>query len=666
MSSSQTTASPYGSWKSPITSDLIVAGTLRLDEPRFDTGGSSCFWLEGRPTEGGRYVLVNEEGQDVIPKGFNVRTRVHEYGGGSYIIHNKNTVYFSNFADQRIYTCNAAAAANGKGEETPPKPLTKETENCGLRYADYEMDETRNRILVVREDHTLEGKEAVNTIAAVSLADGSETVLAQGHDFYSSPKLSPDGKSIAFFTWDHPNMPWDGTQLWVARVLDDDSGKLDEPQLITGGANESVQQPTWSPDGTLYFISDGCKAEGACAGWWNIYRHVNGKNEVVCPKPVEFGVPHWRFDTPTFGFVSADTLVCTFSESGKAVLATLDTKTLEMTRIDNPYHSTHSIRVATDGTVLMDTGSPTIPACIVKMSLNSNDSKILKSSSDVDIDSGYLSVPEIVEFPTENNKTAFGLYYSPTNKDFVAPEGDLPPLIVQIHGGPTSSTSSVFNLKNQYWTSRGFAILDVDYGGSTGYGREYRDRLKLNWGIVDVDDCCNGAKFLEQQKKADGKRLCVQGGSAGGYTTLAALAFRNDFSGGASYYGVADCEVLASDTHKFESRYLDSLMGPYPEKKQVYIDRSPIHAVDKLSCPVIFFQGDEDKIVPPNQAELMVEALKKNNLPVAYILYEGEQHGFRQAKNIKRTLDGELYFYSRVFKFELADKVDPVEIDNLD
>ena len=658
--------SPYGSWKSPITSDLIVAGTLRLQEPRFDDHGKNedaCFWLEGRPTEGGRYALVMGDGPDspvdVIPKEFNVRTRVHEYGGGGYLIH-KGTLFFSNFADQRIYT--QPISTNGA-----PTPLTQETENCALRYANYEMDERRYRLLCVREDHTGDG-EAVNSIVAISLSDGSQTVLAQGHDFYSSPKLSPDGKSIAFFTWDHPNMPWDGTKLWVASVMDDDSGLLSEPKLITGGDNESVQQPMWSPDGILYFISDGCKAEGSCSGWWNIYRNVNGKNEAVCPSPrSEFGVPHWVFDTPTYGFVSAETLVCTFSESGQKVLATLSTKTLEMSRIDHPYHSTHSIRVAANGTVLLDAGSPTIPSCIVKLSLNDPAShQILKSSSDVHVDTGYLSVPEIVEFPTENSQTAFGLYYPPTNKDFVAPDGDLPPLIVQIHGGPTSSASSAFNLKNQYWTSRGFAILDVDYGGSTGYGRAYRDRLKGNWGIVDVDDCCNGAKFLEEQQKADGKRLCIHGGSAGGYTTLAALAFRNDFSAGASYYGVADCEVLASDTHKFESRYLDSLIGPYPEKKQTYIERSPIHAVDKLSCPVIFFQGDEDKIVPPNQAELMVEALKKNKLPVAYILYEGEQHGFRQAKNIKRTLDGELYFYSRVFKFDLAEPVEPVEIDNLD
>ena len=635
---------PYGSWKSPITSDLIVAGSIRLGEIRLD--GQNVYWSEGRPTEGGRNAIVCRtaagETIDLAPMPLNARTRVHEYGGGAYMVA-EGTVYFSNFADQRLYRQTSGS---------DPEPLTPE---APLRYADAILDKTRNRLICVREDHQEEGHEPINTIATVPLNGGEAQVLVSGSDFYAFPRLSPDGSQLAWICWNHPNMPWDGTELWVAAVQAD--GSLSEPQKIAGGLTESIFQPEWSPDGTLYFVSDR-------TNWWNLYRYQDGKTEAICPKDAEFGLPLWVFGMTTYGFESAESLICTYVEAGIQYLARLNTQTLELTTIETPYSSIGGLQV-TSGIAAFVGGSAIAPSTIVHLDLTTGQTEALRYSSTLKIDADYLSVPQTIEFPTENGKTAFGFFYAPQNKDFQAPTGDKPPLLVKSHGGPTAATSASFSPSIQYWTSRGIAILDVNYGGSTGYGREYRERLKGNWGIVDVDDCVNGAKYLAEQGLVDGDRLCIDGGSAGGYTTLAALTFRDTFKAGASFYGVSDLEALAKDTHKFESRYLDGLIGAYPEQIEIYTARSPIHAVDRLSCPVIFFQGDEDKIVPPNQAEMMVDALKAKGLPVAYVLFEGEQHGFRKAENIKRTLDGELYFYSRVFNFSLADAIEPVAIENL-
>jgi dipeptidyl aminopeptidase/acylaminoacyl peptidase len=637
---------PHGSWKSPITSDLIVQGTIRLGEIRLD--GDDIYWSEGRPLEGGRSVVVRRTPDgttsDITPTGFNVRTRVHEYGGGSYIVADK-TVYFSNFADQRLYR---------QSIESEPQPLTPE---ANLRYADAVTDRQRNRLICIREDHTASEREAVNTVVAVSLSADSPTagdVLVSGNDFYSSPRLSPDGSQLAWLTWNHPNMPWDGTELWVAEVKE--NGELGDRHLIAGGLTESVFQPEWSPNGVLYFVSDR-------TNWWNLYRWQNGQVEPLCQKAAEFGLPHWVFGMFTYGF-DRDSLICTYTEDGIQHLARLNLQSLELSEIETPFASIGGIQVAPEHAVF-GAGSPTTPGVIARLDLKTGQTEVLRRSSETEVDPGYLSVPETVEFPTENGLTAHAFYYPPKNRDFQAPSDERPPLLVKIHGGPTAATSATFNLGIQYWTSRGIAILDVNYGGSTGYGRDYRERLKGNWGIVDVDDCVNGAKYLVERGEVDGDRLTIDGGSAGGYTTLAVLAFRDTFKAGASYYGVSDAAALAEDTHKFESRYLDGLIGPYPERQDLYRERSPIHHTDQLSCPVIFFQGDEDKIVPPNQAEKMVEALKAKGIPVAYVLFEGEQHGFRKAENIKRSLDTELYFYSRVFGFELADPVEPVEIANL-
>jgi dipeptidyl aminopeptidase/acylaminoacyl peptidase len=636
---------PFGSWRSPITSDLIVSGTIGLGGVNFD--GEDIYWLEGRPTEGGRTVLVRSTTDgtitDVTPTPFNVRTRVHEYGGGAYLIVNQ-TIYFSNFADQRLY------------KQTPnskPQPLTQDSQR---RYADAIVDRQRNRLICVCEDHGKIDREPENSLVSVDLETGEVERLVSGSDFYCSPRLSPDGSQLAFISWNHPNMPWDGTQLWVVKIEED--GSLDTAKCIAGGVNESICQPEWSPDGKLYFSSD-------FTGWWNLYRYCqDGTAEPLYPMEAEFGYPHWVFGESIYGFASATRLICTYTQHGCWYLASLDTETKTLQPIKIPDTSIAYLQVQ-EKQIIFIGGSPTEPTAIVKLDLDTEKRTVLKRSSELTIDAGYLSTPEAIAFPTEQGLTAYAWYYPPQNRDYQAPEGELPPLVVKSHGGPTAAAAATFNLRIQYWTSRGFAFLDVNYGGSTGYGRDYRQRLDQQWGLVDVDDCVNGAKYLVQQGKVDGERLAIAGGSAGGYTTLAALTFRNTFKAGASYYGVSDLEALVQDTHKFESRYLDRLIGIYPEEKAIYEARSPIHFTDRLSCPVIFFQGLEDKVVPPNQAERMVAALQAKGLPVAYVAFAGEQHGFRRAENIKRTLDGEFYFYSRIFKFHPAEAIDPIEILNL-
>jgi dipeptidyl aminopeptidase/acylaminoacyl peptidase len=624
-----------------------VKGTIGLSQPRI--AGDDVYWIEMRPSERGRQVIVRRsatgEMSDLNPPEFNARTRVHEYGGGDYLIHD-STVYFSNFEDQQLYQQAAGGA---------PKRITNESNHDQLRYADAVMDGARNRLITVREDHRQQDREAQNTIAAVAIDGNSETVLVSGNDFYSSPRVSPDGSQLAWLTWNHPNMPWDGCELWIADMAAD--GSLSNHRLIAGGLRESIFQPEWSPDGTLYFVSDR-------SGWWNIYRAAGDGTECLCAMEAEFGVPQWVFGLSAYAFESAERIVCTFAEKGLWELGAIDTRTRSFERIDTGFTDIFYVQ-ATTGRAVFIAGSPREPLSIIEMNLKSLETKVLQRGANLEIDEGYISEPEVIEFPTENGLTAYGFYYAPKNLDFDGPADEKPLLLVKSHGGPTSAAVAIVMPTIQYWTSRGIAVLDVNYGGSTGYGREYRERLRGNWGIVDVDDCVNGAKFLAGRGDVDADRTVIDGGSAGGYTTLCALTFRDYFKAGASYYGVSDLEALEVDTHKFESRYSRSLVGPYPERKDLYFERSPIHFTNQLSCPLIFFQGLEDKVVPPNQAEMMVDALRDKRLPVAYVAFEGEQHGFRRAENIKRSLDGELYFYSRVFGFELAEPVEPVTIENL-
>ena len=639
---------PYGTWKSPITSDLIVKETISLSQPCID--GSDIYWIEMRPSERGRQVIVRHSADgtrtDINLPEFNARTRVHEYGGGDYVVH-EGTVYFCNFTDQQIYRQEPSGT---------PQRLTNQTADDRVRYADAIVDAKRNRLICIREDHRTEGKEAENCLVAVNINDAAEVVLAAGNNFYSSPKLSPDGKRLAWLTWNHPNMPWDGCELWAGKL--DDEGSINDQKLIAGGPRESIFQPEWSPDGVLYFVSDR-------SGWWNIYRDTNGAHECLVEMHAEFGAPQWVFGMSTYAFESTDRIVCAFVEQGIWHLATIDTQTKQFEPVETPFTDISYVR-ASAGRAVFRAASPTQSSGIIEMNLNTRERQVLKRGSATNVDSAYFSEATPIEFPTENGLTAHGFFYPPRNPDFVGPENERPLLLVKSHGGPTSATIAILTLSTQYWTSRGVAVLDVNYGGSTGYGRAYRERLNGTWGVVDVDDCVNGAKFLASRGDADGDRSMIDGGSAGGYTTLCALTFRDYFKAGASYYGVSDLEALELDTHKFESKYSNGLVGPYPERKDLYIERSPIHFADRLSCPVIFFQGLEDKVVPPNQAEMMVEALCEKGLPVAYVAFAGEQHGFRRAENIKRALDGEFYFYSRVFGFEPADHIKPLTIENLD
>lgn len=635
----------YGSWESPITAELIVQETISLSQPRFDN--QNIYWIEMRPKEGGRNVIVKRCGDgaifDITPAEFNARTKAHEYGGGDYIVH-EGIVFFSNFLDQRLYV-------QAPGEM--PSPITSE-EDC--HYADAVMDKRFNRLICVQEDHGNNRKGVINSIISIDLkSPHTVKTLISGNDFYASPRISSDGRRIAWITWNHSNMPWDGTELWSADI--DAHGDLINKQCLAGGPEESIFQPEFSPDGELFFVSD-------ISGWWNLYKIHNGKSVAIIQMQAEFGMPQWVFGMSTYAILSEDRIVCAFNQKGIWTLAEINQNKKSLDIIKTLYSDIGYLK-AGDNQVVFIGGAYNQFRSIVLFNYKSSGIDILRSSNKVSIDESYLSVPEAIEFSTGNKSFAHAFYYPPKNKDFSAEIDEKPPLLVMSHGGPTSASSNVLNLRIQYWTSRGFAVIDVNYRGSTGYGRKYRQELKNNWGIFDVQDCVNAASFLIEKGLADENKIAIRGGSAGGYTTLCALTSSSVFKAGASYYGVSDLEALTRETHKFESHYLDGLIGAYPAQALVYKQRSPINHIDQLTTPIIFFQGMEDKVVPTAQAEMMVDVLKAKGLPVAYVLFEGEGHGFRSAENIKRSLNSELYFYSRVFKFNPADIIEPVAINNL-
>jgi len=664
-----TFVAPYGTWASPIAAQTVAEQGLRLGFVACD--GDDVYWLEGRPQEGGRNVLVRRGADgivaDVTPADHNVRTRVHEYGGGAYVVH-RGVVHYSNFADQRIYRTSVSSRTSLKGSSyshsmtDSPTAITPEGKYF---YADATIDERRRRLICVREDHTHEGREPVNTLVSIPL-DGEPNaghVLASGYDFYSTPRLSPDGSRLCWLSWRHPQMPWDGTELWVATITA--PGTLDNLELVAGGPHESIFQPGWSPGGTLYFASDR-------TGWWLLYG-CDVRPEPFETKPVlrqspaeaEFGRPQWMFGWTTWACGDERQMLAAYVRRGRSSLAAIDVERGTLTDIATPFEPLEWVTMSSSHAVYVG-ASPSHAAAVVRTDLMTGATEILRSSSSLSIDRRHVSMPEAVEFPTEGGVSAHAFYYPPCNAEYHAVPSDLPPLIVISHGGPTTQTKAVLDLQVQFWTSRGFAVVDVNYGGSSGYGREYRQRLNGHWGIVDVDDNINAARYLVEQGRADPRRLIIRGGSAGGYTTLAALTFHPEvFRAGASYYGVSDVEALAKDTHKFESRYLDTLIGPYPDEKEVYRERSPIHFIDRLSCALILFQGLEDRVVPPDQSERMAHAVRAKGLPVAYLAFEGEQHGFRRAETIIRCLEAELYFYGAVFAFTPAGSLAPIEIDNL-
>jgi len=647
------TTAPYGTWSSPITAAMVAGSAVSLSEPWIEDG--VVYWLERRPEEGGRGVVVRggpfDDARDVTPAGFNVRTKVHEYGGGAYFVH-RGVLFFSNFEDQRLYRQEAGA---------DPVAITADTDGRH-RYADGRMLGDGRTIVCVRERHEGSGRpdEVLNELVVLG-SDGSTepTVVASGRDFYAAPRPSPDGSTLCWLEWDLPWMPWDGTELWIAAIGAD--GSLSDRRRVAGAVpGEAIVSPAWSPAGELHFVSDR-------TGWWNLYRARADDVRPLSKMDAEFGWPMWVFGESPFAFLSDGRIACLWEQGGVQHVSVLDPESGELIDLDLPHSAIQGpYLVAAGSQIVFIGGAPTIPEQVVSLDFGTRAVEVLAASADVEIEPGYLTEPVAIEFPTDGGVTAHALFYPPRNRDFTAPDGELPPLIVASHGGPTGESVASFDLEIQYYTSRGFAVVDVNYGGSTGFGREYRERLYGQWGVVDTVDCINAAKHLAAEGLVDGSRLCVRGGSAGGYTTLCALTFHDDFAAGASYYGIADLVPFATgDTHKFESRYEHMLVGPWPEAEELYSARSPINFVDRLSCPVIVLQGAEDEVVPPTQAELMVNALRAKGLPYAYLLFEGEQHGFRKAENIARSIEAEVSFYAAVFGFALGDQVEPVEIHNL-
>ena len=645
---------PYGTWRSPITAAMVAAQGVRLGAVAID--GDDIYWLEGRPAEGGRSVLVRRSAdgrvQDVTPPELNVRTRVHEYGGGAYAVQD-GVAYISNFTDQRLYRVPTRVAG-------APKPITPAGK---WFFADAVIDTARDRLVCVREDHSNPGAEPVNalvSIATKATEPNAGVVIASGYDFYSTPRLNADGSRLSWICWRHPQMPWDGTELWIAQVAAD--GQLENAVRIAGGDAESVYQPGWLPDGSVCFASDR-------DGWWRLYvwdAH-NGTRPILSEAPprTEFGRPEWVFGTATWASAGEDRLAAAFVRDGRWGLSVIDLHTRTLTEVPTALEPLDWLKATATHAVLV-AASPTQAEAVVRLDLKTGRSEVLRGLPPA-IDPAWVSVPKAIEFPTSDGQSAHAFYYPPCNPDYASSDAERPPVLVIGHGGPTTATRDTLDLRIQFWTSRGFAVADVNYRGSSGYGRAYRRRLDGQWGLADVADIVNVTKYLAGSGDADSNRLIVRGGSAGGYSTLAALTFHPDvFRAGASYYGICDLEVLARDTHKFESRYLDSLVGPYTAARGEYRARSPIHFVDRLACALILFQGLEDKVVPPNQSEMMADAVRRKGLPVTYLTFPGEQHGFRRAETISRCLEAELYFYGAVFGFAVAGVIDPPAIDNLE
>ncbi len=633
---------PYGSWKSPISGKSLVQSSLRLGQIQID--GDSVYWTEGRPLEKGRTALMRwspDEIKEISPAKSDVRTRAHEYGGGAFVCDN-NSCYYVNNSDQQVYEI----LENGKSRQV--------THHLEYRFADIILDQSRRLLYAVGENHS-DSKNIKNCLTSITLDEGVMQIIAEGHDFYSNPQLSPDASQILFLTWDHPNMPWDATQLHLARLNDD--GNLGGSEIIAGGQNESVFQPLWDPDGSIYFVSDR-------NDWWNIYRYSNAQSSCVLEMQAEFGLPQWVFGMSTYTVLNSGDLMATFSDLSGSHLIRIDVSQSTFTEIETPFSHIDQVR-GTKKLVAFLGYTDSQPGEIVYMDLEFESSITVRLAAQIDINESYISKAQHISFESAPDQLTHAWYYPPKNPVYEAPIKELPPLIVLSHGGPTGHSSGAFNLAIQYWTSRGFAMVDVNYSGSTGYGRSYRERLKGNWGVCDVQDCVAAANFLADDGHVDRDRLIIKGGSAGGYTTLAALTFMDVFKAGASYYGVSDLTLLALESHKFESRYLDSLVGPYPEEQQLYYDRSPLNFADQLNCPVIFMQGLEDPVVPPNQAESMVAALEKNGIPVAYLPFEGESHGFRQSTTLIKAIESEYYFYTRIFGIDPSGAMEPIEIHNL-
>jgi len=641
---------PHGSWRSPITLDL-VASEGAVSYGFFDVSDEGLYWTESRPEEQGRIALVFQahdgEPVDVVPPGFNVRTRVHEYGGGAWF-RDGHTVYCSSFDDSHLYRI------DGPGAE--PRPITPESpEPNALRYADGRVFANGRLIVCVRESH---GKgEPVNELVVLPTDGATEPrVIATGRDFYAAPRPSPDGSNLAWLAWDHPHVPFEGTDLRVAELAPD--GTLSGERRVAGSEEEAIFQPEWSPAGPLHFVSDR-------TGWSNLYGERDGEVHALTAEEAELGFPPWVFDLTRYTFLADGRIACVFTRSAIDGLEVLDPETGRLDRVDLPYTSYYSPTLRSHGSlVAFAAASPTEPSAVVTVDIASGERSVIRRSTELVLDSKYLSVAEPIEFAGADGLVSHGFYYPAKNPDFEGPPDEAPPLIIHVHGGPTAHVSNAFDLEVQLFTSRGVAVADLNYGGSTGYGREYRDRLRGRWGEVDIEDSAAAARFLSERGDVDPARIEITGGSAGGYTTLLALAVRDEFAAGTSFFGVADLVTFHDETHKFESHYDEYLVGPWPEALDLYRERSPVNHADSISRPLLLLQGLDDEVVPPAQAEAIVEALERRGVPYAYIAFEGEGHGFRKAENVRRSIEAHLSFLAQVFGFEPADDIEPIAIEN--
>ena len=636
---------PFGSWESPITSDMVAGKSPKIAETRIHQG--HIFWLESKPEEKGRNAIMmyrNGQSQCLLPAPLSAKSKVHEYGGGSYLVHG-SLIYFVLADDQQIYVFDFQAAS------FDPVQLTF---NENQRFADLAIAPETGQLFAVCEDHSQNDQEPQNTIVSIDISTAGDSplkasgvagtnsvsVVCSGHDFYSNPRVSPNGEKICWVSWDHPNMPWDNSELWQATLAQD--GTLSQPQKISGNGNESIFQPQWSPNGTLFFVSDR-------NNWWNIYQYQNDTITSVTELSAEFATPQWTFNMSTYSFLNNNAIFATYSQDGAWHICEIDVDNRALKPLGSPCTMVYSVACENDKAVFIGSTPTSLTNVYLSNHSCSHFDTLLTPPF---IPKEDISIAQAIHFPTTHNQQTYGFYYPPANSSFTC-EG-APPVIVICHGGPTGATANSLELKIQYWTSRGFAVMDVNYRGSTGYGRQFRHLLHKKWGILDVDDVSAAAKYAVDHNLAAQNQCIIKGSSAGGYTVLAALAFTDTFDCGVSLYGIGDLETLARDTHKFEARYLDSLVGAYPEEQSTYIERSPIHKVEDIRCPLLVFQGLEDKVVPPNQAEAMVSAVRNNNMPVSYVKFDNEGHGFRQAENIKTMLEEELAFYTKIFNLDCS------------
>lgn len=616
---------PYGRWESPISAAMVAEQGLSFGE--LVTAGDIVYWIERRPDEGGRNAIVrfaDDARLDIVPAAFNARNRVHEYGGGD-IAPGHDGVYFTNYADQRLY------------RTVPGQDPVAISPEGSWRFADCVTDEQHPRLICVGEDHGGGEGEPRNVLVAVPMNGGEVTELASGSDFVAAPRIDPSGRKLAWITWDHPNMPWDRTTLWLGDLASD--GSLQNRRQVATGA--SILQPQWGSDGTLYYVSDE-------SGWWNIQMFDGKTSRAVHRTEADFADPAWLFNYSNYAILDDGTIIAVMTDKAQDRLVRIDRANGKVTAIETPFARIGYVRPLGKTAVVFVGAGMREPAEVVRFDAATGKFETLARAGQREIGAEWISTARAITVPVGEGEVTHAFYYPPQNPNLMAPEGTLPPLVVSAHGGPTGHSDAAWSLAVQFWTSRGFAYLDVNYRGSSGFGREYRDKLKGQWGIVDIEDVVKAARFAAEEGLADPEKLIIRGGSAGGFVVLAAHAFHDVFATGANYFGVSDLEALARDTHKFESRYLDSLVGPYPERADLYKARSPINHLDGFTRPLIILQGLDDRIVPPNQSDMIVDALGERGITVEYLTFEGEGHGFRRPENRIRSLEAELDFYTRV------------------